>query len=230
MPNPVLSPIAGMCSLGVMKWYYAHGGSQKGPVDGDELRTKLAAGEVAKTDLVWREGMKDWVPASEVAELSTYAPDGPKPQAASEAPSAPAEQGMGSAPPVEQTSVAPSQSAPVSPYQAPQSPVPQGAPIPGQTPTSSKATTALVLGIIGTVFGLCGCYGLIVALPCGIIAIIFGNDVLKQVAANPALEPDRGKAKTGMILGWVGIGISVLFTILAVVLGIVGNVMSSSSM
>jgi hypothetical protein len=219
-----------MCSLGAMKWYYAHGGSQKGPINGDELRAKLAAGEVAKTDLVWREGMKDWVPASEVGELSTYAPDGPKPEAVSESPPAPAEQGVASVPPAQQASVAPGQSAPVSPYQAPQSPVQQGAPMPGQTPTSGKATAALVLGIIGTVFGLCGCYGMLVALPCGIIAIIFGNDVLKQVAANPALEPDRGKAKTGMILGWVGIGISVSFTILAVILGVVGNVLSSSSM
>lgn len=55
-----------------MKWFYAKGGSQQGPVDADELRAKVATGEVSASDLVWREGMRDWAPLGDVPELSGY--------------------------------------------------------------------------------------------------------------------------------------------------------------
>ena len=37
---------------------------------------KLASGEVSPADLVWKEGMPDWIPASKVAELNLIG-DGP---------------------------------------------------------------------------------------------------------------------------------------------------------
>jgi hypothetical protein len=52
-----------------MQWYYSKNTTQMGPVSIDELRSKLGLGEVAGTDLVWREGMVDWRPASSVDEL-----------------------------------------------------------------------------------------------------------------------------------------------------------------
>lgn len=53
-----------------MQWYYSKNAAQLGPVSLDELRSKLASGEISGTDMVWREGLADWKPASEMAELS----------------------------------------------------------------------------------------------------------------------------------------------------------------
>ncbi len=53
-----------------MQWYYSKNATQLGPVPLDELRAKLASGEVLGTDLVWREGMLDWRPASTMFELA----------------------------------------------------------------------------------------------------------------------------------------------------------------
>ena len=44
-----------------------------GPVSLEELRAKLAAGEVSGTDMVWREGLPDWRPASAMPELAVPA-------------------------------------------------------------------------------------------------------------------------------------------------------------
>ncbi len=57
-----------------MQWYYSKNGTQLGPVEESELRAKLARGEISTTDLVWREGMPDWLAAARVAELSTTVP------------------------------------------------------------------------------------------------------------------------------------------------------------
>lgn len=53
-----------------MEWYFAKDGRQFGPVDQDGLLRKIVAGEVAPTDLVWRDGMTDWTPAGTVPECS----------------------------------------------------------------------------------------------------------------------------------------------------------------
>ena len=59
-----------------MEWHYAKHGKQEGPVDTATLQSKLQTGEVAPTDLVWKEGMAEWKPAGEVPEL-TVAPSAP---------------------------------------------------------------------------------------------------------------------------------------------------------
>jgi hypothetical protein len=53
-----------------MNWHYAKGGERHGPVSFATLRSMIVTGEVAQTDLVWREGMADWLPAGEVSEIS----------------------------------------------------------------------------------------------------------------------------------------------------------------
>ncbi len=56
-----------------MQWYYSKNGTQFGPVEESELRAKLAAGEISPVDLVWKDGMPDWLPAARVAELALSA-------------------------------------------------------------------------------------------------------------------------------------------------------------
>lgn len=53
-----------------MKWYYSKNGTQLGPVEQDELISKIASGEVSPSDLVWKDGMGDWMPVSRISELS----------------------------------------------------------------------------------------------------------------------------------------------------------------
>ena len=53
-------------------WYYALGGTEKnGPVTEVELRNLLADGKIKPTDLIWSDGMSNWVPASSLAEAQT---------------------------------------------------------------------------------------------------------------------------------------------------------------
>lgn len=68
-----------------MQWYYSKNGTQLGPVEEGELRAKIASGEISSADLVWREGMTDWLPSAKVPELAgvaaatapAYAPPAP---------------------------------------------------------------------------------------------------------------------------------------------------------
>ena len=53
----------------VMSWYYSKMGLQQGPVPEDELKTKIRRGEIDGTNLVWKEGMAEWKPLSQVPGL-----------------------------------------------------------------------------------------------------------------------------------------------------------------
>jgi hypothetical protein len=50
-------------------WYYSKNGMQMGPVSQEELSAKAKGGEVLASDLIWREGMADWLPLSRVPEF-----------------------------------------------------------------------------------------------------------------------------------------------------------------
>jgi len=51
------------------EWYYSSAGQQLGPVSPKELKELATSGQLAPTDLVWREGMPEWKPASSVKGL-----------------------------------------------------------------------------------------------------------------------------------------------------------------
>ena len=52
-------------------WYYSQDDQQKGPVPLEELQRMIAEGTLnANRDLVWQTGMKDWLPAAQVPELT----------------------------------------------------------------------------------------------------------------------------------------------------------------
>jgi len=52
------------------QWYVAQNGQSLGPMSEEDVKTGLASGAYAPADHVFSEGMKGWVPASNVAEFS----------------------------------------------------------------------------------------------------------------------------------------------------------------
>jgi hypothetical protein len=50
-------------------WHYTVGDDQFGPVSADELKKLAAGGKISPTDQVWKEGMDDWMSASDMQGL-----------------------------------------------------------------------------------------------------------------------------------------------------------------
>ena len=48
------------------QWYWCRGGQRFGPVSREELSNLAASGQVQPTDLVWCQGMADWMPGNQV--------------------------------------------------------------------------------------------------------------------------------------------------------------------
>lgn len=72
-----------------------------------------------------------------------------------------------------------------------------GAPAPRPHP---RGTAVLVLGIIG----------IVICFPCGIIALIMGNNALKEIDANPGAYTNRSMVNAGRILGIIAVIIWVI--------------------
>jgi hypothetical protein len=173
------------------QWYYGKDGQQQGPVDEATIKSLLASGQLAPSDLVWKEGMANWAAASTLPEFANAAPPAPQygqPQ-----------YGQPAAPQYGQPQ-----------YGQPQYGPPTGYPMgygQGVDPSKQgKATTAMVLGIVSIVLCICPLIG----LGCGIPAIIVGN------GAKDA--PNAGQAKAGVICGIVGIALSLLNAVVGVIM------------
>ncbi len=54
-------------------WFYAQNGQQYGPVTEDNLKALLRQGTVQPTDLVWTDGMGNWLEARTVPALASAA-------------------------------------------------------------------------------------------------------------------------------------------------------------
>lgn len=78
-------------------WYYSKDGLQMGPVSLEELSVKAKGGEILPSDLVWREGMADWLALARVPELMDVKCPVGNPSAMTQ-PSLPAQQTGGSVP------------------------------------------------------------------------------------------------------------------------------------
>jgi hypothetical protein len=101
------------------------------------------------------------------------------------------------------TPPAPPPSHPV-PYNYPGYP---GYPVPG--PTNGLAIASLVLGILWIY-----CIG-------SILALIFGYIARRQIRERG--ESGHGLAIAGIVLGWVGVGVSALFIIIFAVIGVMSG-------
>lgn len=51
------------------QWYYSRGDNKLGPVSGTELKQLASSGQLAPTDMVWKEGMPKWVKATRLKRL-----------------------------------------------------------------------------------------------------------------------------------------------------------------
>ena len=51
------------------QWYWMQGGQKRGPVEDAGLRQLAAKGQLKPTDMIWREGLPNWVPAGNVKGL-----------------------------------------------------------------------------------------------------------------------------------------------------------------
>lgn len=58
-------------------WHYLKDGVQHGPISHQELKAMADSGELLPTDQVWKESLKDWVPASRVKGLFANAAQRP---------------------------------------------------------------------------------------------------------------------------------------------------------
>jgi hypothetical protein len=51
------------------EWYYAKDGEKLGPITAAQLKALASSSELAPSDLIWREGMPEWTPASKAKGL-----------------------------------------------------------------------------------------------------------------------------------------------------------------
>jgi len=64
------------------EWYVGlPDGQREGPLSRSEMKRRLAAGDLTRADLVWRQGMAGWAAAGTVPELFETAVPGPGPGA-----------------------------------------------------------------------------------------------------------------------------------------------------
>ena len=68
------------------KWHCHIDGKQYGPVENEQLAGWIREGRVQGSDLVWQEGMADWMPASSVEALRPLFADVPLDAPGSDAP------------------------------------------------------------------------------------------------------------------------------------------------
>lgn len=136
------------------QWYYGQNGQQKGPFSLDVMKQLASGGQIRREDLVWKDGMPDWVPAGGVADLF--------PPVAGSAGTA-------------DTYTPPTPGAPYPPQNPfPGQAQPLGYEVNQTNPAmQGKATTAMVLGICSIPTCLCP----LVGLGLGIAAMIVASKV-----------------------------------------------------
>ena len=72
---------------------------------------------------------------------------------------------------------------------------------------NQKALWSMILGILSLI-----CCGVVV----GIVAIVLGNSAKNEIAASGGMQTGEGMAKAGVILGWIGVALTILGVILFV--------------
>jgi hypothetical protein len=97
---------------------------------------------------------------------------------------------------------------------------------PARGPTSGRATTVLVLGIVAlvTFFTFCG-LGIVPA----IIALVQAPGARREIAASGGELDGAGQLRAGVIMSWVTLGLAVLATVLVVLFVVIAVSVSDGS-
>lgn len=135
-------------------YHVGRNGQQSGPFSIEQLKTMATSGELGPADLVWKEGMAGWEPASNVPGLFSPALD------------------AGQAPPDAPAPLAQATVLPPGPGFGPTGPKP-----------NPMALAGMILGIVSVTVGLCCCYGLPFSVA-GIIVSILALNQIKTDPAN----------------------------------------------
>lgn len=67
--------------MSALEWFYAKDNRQEGPVTPQELKQLASSGQLKPADLVWREGMTEWIAAAKVKGLFEEEPPAAAPLA-----------------------------------------------------------------------------------------------------------------------------------------------------
>jgi len=94
-----------------------------------------------------------------------------------------------------------------------------GQPMYAAPPTHPRATTALVLGILGL---------LVCPLVLSIPALVIGRNAVREIDASNGQLGGRGNAQAGYILGIVGTAWAAVATLIVIVVFVLGGIISSS--
>lgn len=168
------------------EWFYAQNNQQQGPVALAGLQDLLRTGQLQPTDLVWRAGMPNWVPAAEVPEV-TATPHAPA------APAAAPQAGNWQQP------QAPYPPQPQAYYAAPGTPGgyvdPSYAYGSAGKSYNGMAITSFVLSLVGLI--ACG-------VVLGVVAIVLGGLALNGMKASGNNE-GRGLSIAGIVIGVIDI-------------------------
>jgi hypothetical protein len=174
-----------------MNWYYAKNGAQQGPVSLEDMKSRIAMGEVSSTDLAWSEGMADWMPVGSIAEFKV---EPPAPAEEKDLPASPAFAPTASASPSPE------------PYRTPgAAPAAQSAAY-VQAPSQGMSIAALICGILSLVL-CCMWFG---SLPLALVAIVLGHMAISRVNSDPSRSGGKGMARAGLVTGYLGLLASIV--------------------
>jgi interferon-induced transmembrane protein/uncharacterized protein DUF4339 len=175
------------------EWYYAKNNQQQGPVTLQAIQEMVRGGQIQPGDLIWRQGMANWLAASQVPEVYAARADAAAP--------APAYAPPGYAPPTAAPSPYSQQPYGQQPYGQPAYGQPVGYfPQQQQQYPPGSVPNYLVPAILATLF---------CCLPFGIVSIVYAAQVNSKLAAGDyagAMEASQ-KAKTW---AWWSFGIGLI--------------------
>ncbi len=168
------------------EWYYSKMDLQQGPVPETELLAKIRRGEIGGANLVWKDGMADWQPLSQIPELMPHTP--------------------GVSPGEIHPTVAESGNPPAIPGAGGNVPLPQPPAFRGHYAAQDipsylvPSIIALVLSCV-SIFIVC----LPIGLPFAIVAVVFATrvDSLRSQGNTLAAQSASKTARTWMVIAYV---------------------------
>jgi hypothetical protein len=104
-----------------------------------------------------------------------------------------------------------------------------------QAPNNQKATISMIVGIVTWVLAIVvvcpvtvftGVGGIIcfpILLIGWIVGLVLGNIARREIRESGGQQQGDGAAKAGVIMGWIGLGFSVLSIIVSIAVAIIGG-------